>query len=73
VQALIQVVLSAWREAERIASAREEGSPEHHAADRVAQRLHDLYDELLDFEQRDNRPEPTFDPAPAQGPAQAPP
>jgi hypothetical protein len=47
VQRLLQVVLSAWRESERVAAERPEGSREHDAALVAADRLRGLYGELL--------------------------
>ena len=46
-QRLLQVVLSAWREAERVASERPDGSREHAAALVAAERLKGLYGELV--------------------------
>jgi hypothetical protein len=46
-QRLLQVVLSAWREAERVASERPEASREHAAALVAAARLKGLYGELV--------------------------
>jgi hypothetical protein len=46
-QRLLQVVLSAWREAERVASERPEESREHLAALVAADRLKGLYGELV--------------------------
>lgn len=46
-QRLLQVVLSAWREAERVASERPEASREHAAALVAADRLKGLYGELV--------------------------
>jgi len=53
VQRLLQVVLTAWREAERVASERAEGSQEHRAALVAADRLKALYGELLDSAKAD--------------------
>jgi hypothetical protein len=53
VQRLLQVVLSAWREAERVAAERSEGSREHDAALVAADRLRGLYGELLDSAKAD--------------------
>jgi hypothetical protein len=46
-QRLLQVVLSAWREAERVASERPDESREHAAALVAADRLKGLYGELV--------------------------
>jgi hypothetical protein len=46
-QTLLQVVLTAWREADRVASERPEQSAEHVAALVAAERLRDLYTELV--------------------------
>ena len=46
-QKLLQVVLTAWREADRVAGERPEASKEHHAALVAAARLRTLYGELL--------------------------
>ncbi|HET7182193.1 MAG TPA: hypothetical protein VFI15_08190 [Candidatus Limnocylindrales bacterium] len=46
-QRLLQVVLSAWREAERVASERPDASREHAAALIAADRLKGLYGELV--------------------------
>jgi hypothetical protein len=46
-QTLLQVVLTAWREAERVASERPADSAEHLAALVAAERLRDLYRELV--------------------------
>jgi hypothetical protein len=54
VQRLLQVVLSAWREAERVASERAEGSQEHQAALVAADRLRGLYKELVESAKADN-------------------
>lgn len=53
-QRLLQVVLSAWREAERVAAERSEGSQEHTAALTAADRLRELYGELLESAKADN-------------------
>jgi hypothetical protein len=53
VQRLLQVVLTAWREAERVASERAEGSQEHGAALIAADRLRSLYGELVDSARAD--------------------
>jgi hypothetical protein len=54
VQRLLQVVLTAWREADRVASERSEGSREHDAALVAAERLRGLYTELVDSAKADN-------------------
>jgi hypothetical protein len=54
VQKLLQVVLTAWREAERVATERPEGSQEHDAALVAADRLRALYGELLESAKADN-------------------
>jgi hypothetical protein len=54
VQRLLQVVLTAWREAERVASERSEDSQEHRAALVAADRLRVLYGELLDSAKADD-------------------
>jgi len=54
VQRLLQVVLSAWREAERVAAERSEGSQEHKASLVAAERLRELYGELLDSAKADH-------------------
>jgi hypothetical protein len=46
-QRLLQVVLSAWREAERVASERPAETREHSAALVAADRLKGLYGELV--------------------------
>ena len=53
-QRLLQVVLSAWREAERVASERSEGSQEHKAALVAADRLRGLYSELIESAEADD-------------------
>jgi hypothetical protein len=53
-QRLLQVVLSAWREAERVAAERSETSQEHKAALVAADRLRGLYGELLDSAKADD-------------------
>jgi hypothetical protein len=63
VQRLLQVVLSAWREAERVAAERSEGSREHDAALVAADRLRGLYGELLDSAKADHDL-PTLEAAP---------
>jgi len=52
-QRLLQVVLSAWREAERVAAERSETSREHLAALIAVDRLRGLYGELLDSAKAD--------------------
>jgi hypothetical protein len=54
VQRLLQVVLTAWREADRVAVERPEGSREHDAALVAADRLRGLYGELVASAQADN-------------------
>jgi hypothetical protein len=54
VQRLLQVVLSAWREAERVATERSEGSQEHKAAIVAADRLRGLYGELIESAKADD-------------------
>ena len=46
-QRLLQVVLTAWREADRVAAERPDGSREHDAALVAGDRLRGLYGELL--------------------------
>ncbi len=53
-QRLLQVVLSAWREAERVAVERSEGSQEHDAALVAADRLRGLYGELIESAKADH-------------------
>ena len=53
-QRLLQVVLTAWREAERVAGERSEGSQEHDAALVAADRLRGLYGELVESAKADN-------------------
>ena len=53
-QRLLQVVLSAWREAERVAHERSEGSQEHRAALVAADRLRGLYGELVESARADD-------------------
>ena len=53
-QRLLQVVLTAWREADRVAVERPEGSREHDAALVAADRLRGLYGELVASAQADN-------------------
>jgi hypothetical protein len=52
-QRLLQVVLSAWREAERVGAERSEESQEHRAALVAAERLRALYGELLESAKAD--------------------
>ena len=53
-QKLLQVVLSAWREADRVAAERPEGSREREAAIIATERLHGLYNELLESAKADH-------------------
>ncbi len=53
-QRLLQVVLSAWREADRVAAERSEGSQEHKAAIVASDRLRGLYGELLESAKADD-------------------
>lgn len=53
-QRLMRVVLSAWREAERVAAERPDGSREHDAALVATERLRHLYGELLDSAKADD-------------------
>ena len=53
-QRLLQVVLTAWREADRVAAERSEGSREHEAALIAAHRLRGLYGELVESAKADN-------------------
>ena len=53
-QRLLQVVLRAWREADRVAAERSEGSREHEAALVAADRLRGLYGELVESAKADN-------------------
>ena len=53
-QRLLQVVLTAWREAERVAGERSEESREHEAALVAAERLRGLYAELVESAKADN-------------------
>jgi hypothetical protein len=53
-QTLLQVVLRAWREAERVARERPDGSREHDAALVAADRLHGLYAELIEAAKADH-------------------
>jgi hypothetical protein len=46
-QKLLQVVLTAWREADRVAAERPPESREHQAAQVAVKRLHGLYTELV--------------------------
>jgi hypothetical protein len=54
VQRLLQVVLTAWREADRVAGERPEGSKEHVASLIAAERLRGLYTELVESAKADN-------------------
>ena len=53
-QRLLQVVLTAWREADRVAGERPEGSQEHLAALVAAERLRGLYTELVESARADD-------------------
>ena len=53
-QRLLQVVLTAWREADRVAVERSQGSREHEAALIAAERLRGLYTELVESAKADN-------------------
>jgi hypothetical protein len=53
-QKLLQVVLTAWREADRVASERADGTQEHRAALVAAARLRGLYGELVESARADN-------------------
>ena len=53
-QRLLQVVLTAWREAERVAGERSVESREHEAALVAAERLRGLYTELVESAKADN-------------------
>ena len=53
-QRLLQVVLTAWREADRVAAERSEGSREHDAALVAGDRLRVLYSELVASAEADN-------------------
>ena len=53
-QKLLQVVLSAWREADRVAAERPEGSREREAAIIATERLHGLYNELIESAKADD-------------------
>lgn len=53
-QRLMQVVLTAWREADRVAAERPDGSREHDAALVATERLRDLYGELLESAKADD-------------------
>jgi hypothetical protein len=48
------VVLTAWREADRVAAERSEGSREHDAALVAADRLRGLHSELVESAKADN-------------------
>jgi hypothetical protein len=54
VQKLLQVILTAWREAERVAAERSEGSQEHAAALVAGGRLRQLYGDLLESAKADD-------------------
>jgi hypothetical protein len=54
VQRLLQVVLTAWREADRVASERATESREHQAAVVAADRLRGLYADLVESAKADN-------------------
>ena len=54
VQRLLQVVLTAWREADRVAAERPEGAREHEAALVAADRLRGLYTDLVASAEADN-------------------
>jgi hypothetical protein len=54
VQKLLQVVLTAWREADRVATERPEASKEHESALVAAERLRVLYTELVESARADN-------------------
>lgn len=66
-QRLLQVVLSAWREAERVAAERPEGSQEHKAALVAADRLRKLYTELVESAKADNDLKALESAAPPEG------
>lgn len=66
-QRLLQVVLTAWREAERVAAERSEGSKEHDAALVAADRLRGLYGDLLDSARADHDEATLTAAAPAPG------
>ena len=53
-QRLLQVVLTAWREAERVAGERPDGTREHEAALVAAERLRHLYGELVESAKADD-------------------
>jgi hypothetical protein len=53
-QKLLQVVLTAWREADRVASERPAESQEHRAAIVAADRLRGLYTDLVASARADN-------------------
>jgi hypothetical protein len=63
-QRLLQVVMTAWREAERVASERKPDSREHEAALIAARRLRQLHAELVESAKADHDVEalraPTF-------------
>jgi hypothetical protein len=58
-QKLLQVVLTAWREADRVASERSPDTQEHQAALVAADRLRLLYTELVESARAD-RDEPAI-------------
>lgn len=53
-QKLLQVVLTAWREADRVASERPAPSQEHQAAVVATERLRALYTDLVESARADN-------------------
>lgn len=53
-QRLLQVVLTAWREAERVAGERSAESREHEAALIATERLRGLYADLVEAAKADN-------------------
>jgi hypothetical protein len=53
-QKLLQVVLTAWREADRVAGERPDTSQEHQAALVAVERLRVLYTELVASAKADN-------------------
>jgi hypothetical protein len=53
-QKLLQVILTAWREADRVAGERSEGSQEHAAALVATGRLRELYGDLLESAKADH-------------------
>jgi hypothetical protein len=54
VQKLLQVILTAWREADRVAAERPDGSQEHAAALVATGRLRELYGDLLESAKADD-------------------